>query len=187
MTPVEIRPARSDELEAVRDLFVQVVRGVAVYSQRARESEIEKYSLQHLGSLHREDPRFILVAAGPGGLDAFAICRDDDELLWLSWFGVREGARGRRLSAQVLSYLRVVARDMGYWKIWCDARDTNVPSLRVLEAAGFRQVCRLSRHWFGQDYVILETFLSSGYRNRGTDLFSASLLPSRAGTPDPGC
>jgi len=162
MTRVEIRPARFDELSAVRDLFVEVVRGVAVYNQRARESEIEKYSLAHLESLHREDPRFVLVAAGPGGLDAFAICRDDDELLWLSWFGVREAARGRHLSERMLSHLRAAARDMGYWKIWCDARDTNVPSIRTLEATGFRRMCHLRRHWFGQDYLLLEMFLEEG-------------------------
>ncbi|MDP2956939.1 MAG: GNAT family N-acetyltransferase [Longimicrobiales bacterium] len=159
MTHAEIRPARFDELPAVRDLFVEVVRDVALYNTRARESEIEKYPLQHLEALHREDPRFILVAAGPSGLDAFAICRDDDDLLWLSCFGVRAAARGRRLSAQMLSHLRVAARDMGYWKVWCDARDTNAPSIRALEGAGFRQVCRLSRHWYGQDYLLLEMFV----------------------------
>ncbi len=65
MTHAEIRPARFDELPAVRDLFVEVVRDVAVYSPRARKAEIGKYPLQHLQALHREDPRFILVAAGP--------------------------------------------------------------------------------------------------------------------------
>ena len=162
MTPIETRPARFDELAAVRDLFVEVVCDLAVYNERARQSELERYSLQHLEALHREDPRFILVAAGPGGLDAFAISRDDDELLWLSWFGVREGARGRQLSREMLSHLRAAARDMGYWKVWCDARDTNAPSLRALEGAGFRRVCRLARHWHGQDYVILEMFVDEG-------------------------
>jgi len=51
---------------------------------------------------------------------------------------------------------------MGYWKVWCDARDTNAPSLRALERAGFRRVCRLTRHWFGQDYVLLEMFVEEG-------------------------
>lgn len=128
----------------------------------ARKSEMDKYSLPYLEAPHREDRRFILVAAGPGGLDAFAICRDDDDLLWLSWFGVREAARGRQLSRQMLSHLRVAAREMGYWKVWCDARDTNAPSVRALEGAGFRQVCRLSRHWYGQDYLLLEMFVDEG-------------------------
>jgi ribosomal protein S18 acetylase RimI-like enzyme len=182
MTPAEIRPARFDELPAVRDLFVEVVRDVAVYNERALRSELEKYSLQHLEALHREDPRFILVATGPSGLGAFAISRTDDDLLWLSWFGVREAARGRRLSAQLLSHLGVAARDMGYWKIWCDARDTNVPSIRALEQAGFRQVCRLRRHWHGQDYVILEVFV-----DEGDDFLTAPRLPARPGTPGRGC
>jgi len=55
MIPVEIRPARYDELAAVRDLFVEVVRDLAVYNQRARTAEIGKHSLQHLEALHRED------------------------------------------------------------------------------------------------------------------------------------
>ena len=182
MTRAEIRPARFDELPAVRDLFVEVVRDLAVYNRRARESELERYSLEHLEALHREDPRFILIAAGPGGLDAFAISRDDDELLWLSWFGVREAARGKQLSAHMLSHLRVAARDMGYWKIWCDARDTNAPSLRALERAGFRRVCHLSRHWCDQDYVLLEMFLDAR-----SEPLNAVRPPARPGTPDPGC
>jgi GNAT superfamily N-acetyltransferase len=182
MTHVEIRPARFDELPAVRDLFVEVVRDLAVYNERARKSEMEKHSLQHMEALHREDPRFILVAAGRSGLDAFAISRNDDELLWLSWFGVREAARGRQMSAHLLSHLRVAARDMGYWKLWCDARDTNAPSLRALEGAGFRQVCRLGRHWFGQDYVLLEMFV-----DEGDDVLTASRPPAPPGTPGPDC
>jgi ribosomal protein S18 acetylase RimI-like enzyme len=156
---VEPRSARMAELPSVREAFRSVVEPLAVYNEEARRCELERYDVAYLQELARADPRNIVVAMDGGDVLAFAITRHDDGLLWLCWYGVVPSARGRGLWHPLLDRVLDLARERGYWKVWCDARKENLLSIHCLERAGFRVICELQRHWHGQDFVLMERWL----------------------------
>ena len=154
-----IRPATESDLSKLKPLFDAVVGPLEVYNERARESEMRRYSVEYLAKLLEKDSESVLLAEDGDAIAGFCITRDDDDLLWLSWYGVAPGQRGHGLGEKLLKAMIASARERGYWKVWCDSRDANVPSIRLLESVGFEVVCRLTRHWYGQDFVLMERFL----------------------------
>jgi ribosomal protein S18 acetylase RimI-like enzyme len=153
---LELRVAGPEELHSVRDAFRAVVEPLEVYNEEARRCELERYTVSYFQELLQADPRNVVVAVDGGAVQGFAITRHDDGLLWLCWYGVVPAARGRGLWRPLLERVIELARERGYWKIWCDARSENIHSIVRLEQLGFRVVCTLERHWHGQDYVLME-------------------------------
>lgn len=154
-----IRPMRKDEEPQVAELLREVVSPLEYYSEEARRSEIAKYTPEKLEAIRAEDERAVLVAESEGRLAGFCISRYDDGIVWLAWFGVREEARGRGIAEALLSALEDTTRKRRIHKLWCDTRTENVRSQRVLERAGFTRLCRLDRHWYGQDFFLWEKLL----------------------------
>lgn len=156
---LEPRVAGPEDLPLVREAFCSVVEPLEVYNDQARRCELERYTVACLRELVQADPRNVVVAVDGGAVRGFAITRHDDGLLWLCWYGVVPTARGRGISRRLLERVLDLARERGYWKVWCDARSENVRSIACLERAGFRVVCELERHWHGQDFVLMERWL----------------------------
>lgn len=156
---LELRVAGPEDLPSVREAFRSVVEPLEVYNEQARRCEVERYTVSYLQELLQVDPRNVVIAVDGGAVQGFAITRPDDGLLWLCWYGVVPSARGRGISRPLLERVLDLARERGYWKIWCDARSENVRSIACLEQAGFRVVCELERHWHGQDFVLMERWL----------------------------
>lgn len=146
-------PGEADEVAA---LMREVIESLTVYSEEARRSEIGKYSADALREAAAADPDSVLVARSGGACVGFCVSRYDDGVIWLSWFGVAPAWRGTGVAARLLARLEGATRARGIHKVWCDSRTENRASRRTLGRAGFREVCTLTDHWYGQDFVLLE-------------------------------
>jgi ribosomal protein S18 acetylase RimI-like enzyme len=141
---------------SVAGLMREVIASVPYYGDEAKRSEIAKYPEDALREAAGADPDAVLVAKSGGSVVGFCVSRPDDGLIWLSWFGVDPAWRGAGVADALLARLEEAARARGVHKVWCDSRTTNLPSRRVLARAGFREICTVANHWYGQDFVLLE-------------------------------
>lgn len=147
------------DAERVAGLMREVILALPFYSDEARRAETGKYTADALREAAAGDPDAVLVARAGERCVGFCVSRYDDGLIWLSWFGVDPQWRGRGVADMLLAGLEAATRARGIHKIWCDSRTTNLPSRRVLARAGFQEICTLARHWYGQDFVLLEKSL----------------------------
>jgi RimJ/RimL family protein N-acetyltransferase len=152
---------RSGEAAAVAALVRATIASLTFYSAQARAQEIANYTAARLRSEARHDADAVLVAESSGILDGFCVSRYDDDLIWLSWFGVRPPARNRGVGIAMLQALEQIRTAAGVHKIWCDARTDNHASRACLARAGYREIALLTRHWYRQDYVLLERVLDA--------------------------
>lgn len=153
-----VRVGRLDPRDAgrVAALMREVIAAVPCYTDEAKRSEMAKYPTAALLEAAAGDPDAVLVATSDGDVVGFCVSRPDDGLTWLSWFGVDPAWRGAGVADRLLARLEEAVRARGIHKIWCDSRTTNTPSRRALARAGFREICTVENHWYGQDFVLLE-------------------------------
>jgi ribosomal protein S18 acetylase RimI-like enzyme len=148
--------------EAAREtsnLIRKLVSGLTYYNKWARHEEIRKYSPTKLARMVREEPDSVLVALMEGRTVGFCISRYDDGVVWLAWFAVDEDFRGRNIGRMLLDRLEKTLRRRNCHKIWCDTRTSNKLSQRVLRKARYVRVCKIERHWYGQDFYIWQKYV----------------------------
>lgn len=159
MSTVTVRRMARDEAAPVAQLVRDVVTAIPYYNDRARTEELAKYLPEELVRQVEDDPDAVLVAVLDDQLVGFCISHYDDGLLWLSWFGVRADVRGQGAGSALLAAFAATARPRRAHKLWCDTRTDNLRSQSVLRKAGYRQICTLSNHWYGQDFILWEAAL----------------------------
>jgi ribosomal protein S18 acetylase RimI-like enzyme len=150
---------RAEEAPGVSALFSTVLAELPYYNKEAKEAELAKYTADHLRDSVAEDAEAVLLAKLGDQLAGFCFTRQDDGLIWMSWFGVHAGHRHSGIGSALLRALDDRARRFGMHKIWCDSRTDNEPSKRVLSSNGYGQICTIANHWHGQDYVLWQKFV----------------------------
>ena len=144
------------EAEALSQLFGQVVTALPYYNDIAKKSELAKYSPALLRESVSQDPDSVLVAKSGGNLLGFCISRNDDGLIWLSWFGVHAGHRREGIGSALLRKLEDTVRSGKSHKIWCDCRTENQNSKVLLSKHSYQQICTVRNHWYHQDFILWE-------------------------------
>ena len=155
-TPVRVERLHPRDAARVAALMREVIAAVPYYSDEAKRSETGKYGEEALREAAGADPDAVLVAKAGDDVLGFCVSRYDDGLIWLSWFGVHPAWRGAGVADLLLARLEEATRARGIHKVWCDSRTENLPSRRALARAGFREICTVTHHWYGQDFVLLE-------------------------------
>ena len=145
--------ARGEERD-VAALVRLVVEPLPYYTEAARAAEIAKYGASSLAVMSAEDAASVIVAAAGPTIVGFCISRYDDAVLWLSWFGVHPAWQQRGVGGALLRALEAGVRARRCHKIWCDTRTENTRSQAVLRRAGYTEICRIDRHWYGQDFIL---------------------------------
>lgn len=147
------------QAEQVCALMHEVIAALPYYNHAAKTAEIGRYTAAYLRASIRDDPDAVLVAVNNEQCVGFCVSRPDDGTIWLSWFGTHPDWRGMGLGQRLLHALENTVRTKNIHKIWCDSRTENVPSRAALARAGFREICTIPNHWYGQDFVLLEKLL----------------------------
>ena len=153
---VSISRMSADDAEELSRLMTSVISSLSYYNDRAKKSEIAKVSPPLLVNSIKEDPDSVLVARVGPELVGFCQSRYDDGPVWLSWFGVHPKWRGRGITTAILNALEKTLPARNAHKIWCDCRTTNEESKAVLTHFGYSQICSVSNHWYGQDFILWE-------------------------------
>lgn len=155
-TSIVISRPRNEEIAEVSDLFAKVVLSSPYYNEVARCSEVSKYNPCHIEQMIATDEDSVRVAIINTQIVGFCLSNIDDGLIWLSWFGVKPEYRRRGIGTAFLSDLDKRAKRAKAHKIWCDCRPNNVASRVTLAGSGYRNICTLVNHWYGQDFLLWE-------------------------------
>lgn len=153
---IAISCPHNEGIAEVSALFATTVLSLPYYNQEARSSEVSKYSSSRLEQMIAADADSVQVAVVNTRIVGFCFSTIDDGLIWLSWFGVMSGYRQRGIGTALLSALDGRAKRAGAHKIWCDCRPNNVASRVTLAGSGYREICTLVNHWYGQDFLLWE-------------------------------
>lgn len=148
------------EIGEVSALFETILTGLPYYNAVAKATEMAKYRPESIASAIATDPQFTLVARLEGVLAGFCFSQKDDGLIWLAWFGVAAAYRRQGVGTAILEALVKRSLSSGSHKIWCDSRTSNTPSRSLLEKCGFRAICTVANHWYGQDFILWERFVA---------------------------
>lgn len=146
--------------EAVSALFRLVLKGLPYYNDRAKRGELSKYNAERLNASVLNDPDSVLIAKSGDQALGFCLNNYDDDLIWLAWFGVHPMHRRRGVASLLLCKLEETARRRNCHKIWCDSRTENLPSRSILTLQGYHEICTVTSHWYGQDFILWEKSLS---------------------------
>lgn len=144
----------------VNNMIRQVVSRLEYYNHRARREELNKYTTNELIKMRAEDPDSVLIASLEGQPVGFCLSRYDDGVIWLSWFGVLSDCRGFGIGSALLETLQRTVRRRKCHKLWCDTRTENVASQNLLKKFGFRRICKLKKHWYGQDFYLWQKLVN---------------------------
>jgi ribosomal protein S18 acetylase RimI-like enzyme len=153
---IVIGPMSEEEAECTSILFKEVVIALPYYNDLAKQSEIAKYSAALLKDTILVDPNLILVAKVGTHMAGFCISKPDDGLVWLSWIGVHPQFRRKRIGYCLLDKLEKIVKNSVSHKIWCDCRTENKASKQLLASRGYAQICTVTNHWYGQDFILWE-------------------------------
>lgn len=158
--PLMIGSMTDNEAEALSLLFRDIVTSLPYYNEVAKKSEIAKYSSTSLCAAVLENPNSVLVARDGGEIAGFCFSKDDDGIIWLSWFGVHSSYRRRGIGLALLRKLEEIAKDEHIHKIWCDCRTENEASKAVLSSFGYVELVTVRNHWYGQDFILWEKLVA---------------------------
>jgi RimJ/RimL family protein N-acetyltransferase len=147
---------KNEDAESLSSLFRSVVMALPYYNEAAKRTEIGKHSADLLRASAASDPGTILVAKLDAAIVGFCLSRWDDDLIWLSWFGVHPNYRRKGIASTLLVGLEDALRKEQIHKIWCDCRTENQASIVVLTKQGYSPICTVRNHWYGQDYILWE-------------------------------
>ncbi len=159
MNTVFVRPLQEGEAEALNALFRVVVLPLPYYNDAAKRTELAKHSIELLWNSVSVDPVTVLVANLDSQMIGFCLSKRDDDLIWLSWFGVHPDHRRKGVASELLGGLEEACRKENAHKIWCDCRVGNQASIGILSKHGYVPICTLRNHWYGQDYILWEKLI----------------------------
>lgn len=157
--PVRIDPMREAEAPLVAALVREIVEPLPYYNELARNSEIAKYSADHLLESMQEDPYSVAVARLDDRIVGFSISRFDDYLIWISWLGVRADARRAGVAKALLADIERTAILRGAHKVWADSRTDNRAMAVFFPEAGYERIATIPRHWYRQDFHLWQKLL----------------------------
>ena len=156
---IKVVPMRPSSAKLTSKLIRKVISGLEIYNVRARRVEMSKYTPVGLTQMQAEDESSVMIAILEKRPVGFCLSRYDDGVIWLAWFGVLGDCRRMGVGAALLDALERTVPRRKCHKIWCDTRASNLPSQRLLKKVGFRRLCKLAEHWYGQDFYLWEKFV----------------------------
>jgi ribosomal protein S18 acetylase RimI-like enzyme len=151
---VTITYAKITDALALEALFRDVVAPLELYSLAARADQLAEYTAMEFARLMEADARSIVLATIEGAPAGFAIVTDEHGPIKLEWYGVHPSAREQGVGEALLRFVLSGARQRSSTRVWCDTRTDNLASNALLKRLGFRQLCVLPNHWYGQDYFL---------------------------------
>jgi ribosomal protein S18 acetylase RimI-like enzyme len=150
---------REEDLKQVITLFENELIRIPYYNQLAKDHEKEHYSLVNLTTKIRHDPKSIIVAKDQGNIVGICFNRFDDFTIWLEWIITDNRNKRTGVGKKLLEKLFESALERDCHKVWCDCRTDNVISKSFLIKNGFTELCEIKKHWYQQDFILLERFV----------------------------
>jgi ribosomal protein S18 acetylase RimI-like enzyme len=151
-----VAPMNCDDADALSSVFGQILQSLPYYNQRAKTSEMAKYTPAKLKASVLGDPESVLVAKIRNQIVGLCFSHEDDDLIWLAWIGVHPSHQRKGVASVLLGTLVERAKRSASHKIWCDSRTDNDAAKALFSYHGYSQLCTIRNHWYGQDFILWE-------------------------------
>lgn len=155
-----IRPATLGELDQVHAWIMEAVTDSPFYNDTFKAFEKARLSKEYLRNLHATDPAHIMVMTDDDDPVGFMMSGPEYGTLWLYWsYLIPE----KRRSTQAMSSMRAF---IAYWdngrfhKIATYTKNGNRAAEAIMKRLGFKFICTLENHIFGEDYLLYEHTLT---------------------------
>ncbi len=157
---IEYLTDTSEDLRQVVTLFEKELVSIPYYNQLAKDQEKQHYTLTNLIGKINNDPQSIIVAKDKGKIVGLCFNRFDDYTIWLEWIIADEDNKRTGVGKMLLEKLFESAKERKCHKVWCDCRADNTISKSFLIKNGFTVICEIKKHWYQQDFILLERFIT---------------------------
>lgn len=161
-----LRPAKPSDFDQVHTWLMEAIDTSPFYNDTFKAFEKSRLTKDYLQQLHNADPAHILLMIREDKPVGFMISGPQLGTLWLYWsYLIPE----KRRSTMAMSAMRGF---IDYWdngrfhKIATYTKYGNEPAEAIMLRFGFKHICTLEKHIFGEDYLLFECALnktSEGY------------------------
>ncbi|MEM3227798.1 MAG: GNAT family N-acetyltransferase [Candidatus Micrarchaeaceae archaeon] len=150
------RRAKSEDVEALRVLFKDVVIGCDYYNSKAKEAALQSYKESVLEDKVKSPSNIILVADDQTRkrLVGFSLCRIDRGFLWIDWSGTKAKFRRKGVRSNLWYFTKRIAKKKGISTVMCYTLKNNVPATTFLKKNGFERLGVNKNMWYEQDYIL---------------------------------
>lgn len=148
-----------NDLKQVVTMFENELIRIPYYNQLAKDNEKEHYGLANLIEKIRNDSKSVIIAKDQGSIIGICFNRFDDYTIWLEWIITDNNLKRSGVGKILLDKLFESAIERDCHKVWCDCRTDNSISKSFLTKNGFKLLCEIKKHWYQQDFVLLERFV----------------------------
>lgn len=155
--PPPLKLATFKDLDFVRDCLVAAIDEAIGDSEAFASFEKARFNLPYLHALSQADPGYVLVVCTPAGERAgFIVSSPEQGNLVLNWSYLLPSFRKGSLA------MRAIRQYAQYWDHWCFhkliffARADKASSVALGTSAGFQQIAKLEKQFFGQDFLLFE-------------------------------
>lgn len=156
MNEVSVSYAQTEDCPTLGNAIAELIQAIPYYNDTAKKDETQKFTTKELQQKIKGDASSVIIACVNNRLAGFCLSRFDDYTVWLEWFGVVREHRGKGIAGLLLNKLAETVAPRRCHKIWCDCRTTNKAATHILAAHGYRQLATVSKHWYGQDFILWE-------------------------------
>jgi RimJ/RimL family protein N-acetyltransferase len=161
-----LRPAKISDLDQIHKLLLQAIEESDFYNSTFKEFEKARLTKNYLLALFDEDPAHIMVMVDEDQPCGFMISGPELGTLWLYWsYLMPEHRKGLLAMSAMRTFIK--HWDNGrFHKIATYTKDGNRPAEMIMKRAGYKHICTLKNHIFGEDYYLYErelTKISTGY------------------------
>jgi len=171
-----LRPAKPSDIDQIHTWLMEAIDSSPFYNDTFKAFEKGRLTKDYLRQLHDADPAHLMLMIREDEPVGFMISGPELGTLWLYWsYLIPE----KRRSTMAMSAMRGF---IDYWdngrfhKIATYTKHGNEPAEAIMRRFGFKHICTLEKHVFGEDYLLYECALnktSQGYdRGIGGGFFS---------------
>lgn len=153
---IEYLTNTTEDLGQVIIIFENELARIPYYNQLAKDQEKEHYNRTNLISKINNDPKSIIIAKDKGKVVGLCFNRFDDYTIWLEWIITGENNIRTGIGKMLLEKLFESTKERKCHKVWCDCRTDNTISKSFLIKNGFTMICEIKKHWYQQDFILLE-------------------------------
>ncbi len=151
-----LRPIKLHEIAQVHVWLMQAIDESPFYNDMFKQYEKSRLTKNYLQNLFFADPAHIMIMLDNDEPCGFMINGPELGTLWLYWSYLFPSHRKGLLA---MSAMRAFIKhwDNGrFHKIATYTKDGNRPAEMIMKRAGFKHICTLENHIFGEDYHLYE-------------------------------
>ncbi len=164
-----IRAAKPGDIDLVHRELMHVIATSEYYNDTFKAHEMRRLSKSYLRNLMAFDPWHVMVLTTDGKPCGAAVSGPEYGAIFRYWTWIFSEYQDSKLGMTGMTKMRQFDEhwDNGrFHKAFTFVRPENDLARKLLRRYGYREVCLLEKHLFGQDYLLIEkpyTKVTDGY------------------------